>query len=189
MKTILLLLALAAPCFGQRKVWTWTSPIANETSLAGALHDVATDDRGNAAFIIGELKATNYPNKEFCRYRLVWVSATGKVLLNVLVDRPDDQMQHILNADSARPWSVIAVSATKWAVTDSRTIWTATLKAGKATVKTTEVPEEEFVFPANNKSTFPGWFRQSGVRGSWSFGDGRPEATIALPLKLELWVP
>jgi hypothetical protein len=186
MKTILLLLALSIlPVHAQRKLWTVPAPADADQLFGRCFQASAVDAVGNAAVIIGE--AGRYePSEHFFaeptlkRIRLMWISSRGVVLHDETVDASSEQAASLLGAEKLTvPWSILAITANKWAVTNGWTLWTGTLKGKTPTVIRKDLPYGTDIAPAGALPPFAGWFEREAASAEfiypWSLGGIQPE--------------
>ncbi|WP_338285084.1 hypothetical protein [Luteolibacter sp. LG18] len=172
MKTIVLLLcgtaiAAAAP----RKIWTWDpGPHGNggPSPTYRALHATGSDEKGDTAFIIGEISSDLSSN---FRYRIVWLNAKGTVIKDDPIDASSETYAAVLGAeDSSRDWQVLSVTATTLVVSTSTELRTYSLKGKTVTLTTRTVDSgsdpgfSDFIKPAG-KSEFAGWYERKMQRG------------------------
>ncbi len=177
---------LCLPAMAQRKLWTWTSPHADEEGFGGFVHASATDSKGYTALIIGELKVVWPDPIEFTRYRMLWIAPTGVVLHEEIVDRPGQQINEVLNLESFAPWSILVVSSNLFAVTDSYNIWTISTKGKSKTRTMTVLPDDEVAAPVSSPPVFGGWLQMKGGVGRMVLPGGREERTINSK-EISLW--
>jgi hypothetical protein len=189
MRTLILLFVLCLPAMAQRKLWTWTAPYASDAEQIASIHASAADAKGNAALVVGEFKFTGeFPWTKGCRFRLLWISATGVVLNEKVIELPTTASQ-VMTGDEKFDftWKIIAVSSRACVVTDGRTIYTSMASGKTVTSKETAVPAGEFVFPASSPEAFAGWFQQkTGSAGAFIY----PQENTGFwrtPAEISLW--
>lgn len=186
MRIIYILMLLCLPAMAQRKLWTWTSPHADEEGFSGVVHASATDAKGYTALIIGEMKRLWPEPIEFTRYRLLWISPAGSILHEELVDRPGQQDHEVLNLQPSEPWSILVVSQSLFAVTDSRNVWMVSLKGKAKTRRMTVVPDDEVAVPASSLPVFNGWLQMKGGGGCMIYLGGK-EGCFFHATAVSLW--
>lgn len=189
MRILLCMILLCLPAMAQRRLWTWTSPAAADAELVSVIHCAATDSKGNTALVLGEFKF-DWESPTLCKetkFRLLWISSTGLVLHEEV--RPIESRfapAMVAAVPGPNPWSVIVVNAGTWAVTDSRTIFTCTIKGKSKVARTTQAEDGQVAFPANATSTFAGWFQHlPGPTGSFWFGS--ETYNYSTTTELSLW--
>ena len=139
--------------------------------------------------MIGEFKfAAEFPWTKDHQFRLLWISAAGKLLNETVVAGPHAAAQVMTkNEPSALPWSVLVVTAKDFVVTDSRRIYSGKLGKKGAVVATWDVEEGESVLPVAEPAAFAGWFQQkTGASGFFSYEQTKT-GTWATPAQISLW--
>lgn len=159
MKTLLVMMMLTLHAAAQRELWKW-EPTASvpEDFHATAIHAAAAEPKGSAAVVIGEVfRETGGVNQQ--RFRLLWISSKGGVVHEAVVPQPDEEIEVIL-AGTPTAWRILALSATGWAITDGKVVWTAALKGKAKTSAQGPLAAGTDAFEAGSLPVFEGWFQR-----------------------------
>jgi hypothetical protein len=186
MKALLLLMVLCLPAMGQRKLWTWNSPLEAEPNYMGAIHALATDAKGFSVLVIGEGVFPDWSQPATVHYRLLWVGPTGVILHEERIEKAGERYRQVGMMYGVSEWSVLLSSSSACAVTDGKQVWSITMKGRSKERRVTEVAEGETAFSLNSFGAFPGWMQRRSRDGAEVDSTGQVYRS-SIPLEISLW--